>query len=151
MEQESSPGFRRRQIDLIDKLRSSLQSMQAYISNQMLTDCIYQSLRVVEARWMSESVLSWKDQTYSFMKWIGRETFKGFKRWIATKGNAIEKKRTMIEGKTVQLEGESFTQAISERNWRTEKGKEVAMVKSRRIKTRALSVLQRNTLLEQTQ
>ena len=50
-------------------------------------------------------------------------------------------------------EKQSFTRVIPERNWRTEKRKEVAVVKSRRIITRqkVLSVTPRNRLIKRTQ
>ena len=58
------------------------------------------------------------------------------------------------ERKAGQLVGESVTQFIPERNWRNDGGKKVAVVKSRRIKTKdqknLICAAQRNRLLEQT-
>ena len=50
----------------------------------------------------------------------------------------LEKKiiKSTKKRKTRQLERESFTREIPDRNWKTERGKEMAVIKSRRTKTR---------------
>ena len=50
----------------------------------------------------------------------------------------LEKKiiKSTKKRKTRQLERESFTREIPDKNWKTERGKEMAVIKSRRTKTR---------------